>query len=242
MKEKLNIDSNIEELLMCENPVELFEKLNNYYKSYPFNGFTTAKLVSGCNEMEMAFEQENTLERKKEYIGLLEIYLPKIKTRLNGKVMDKIWGNTNKEVEKKSTDLAETIRLNAKIIEKWIKDKTESFSKDENSIEQNIIQNSTPEPIPDNIDTQNATQTVFLLIKLGFLEYLTKTKGLNDTQAFKLMGTLTKVHWDLIRRYYNGYNNGKDYPKAMNKNNPDNEITRTWFTNLINEYKIKLTE
>lgn len=122
---------------------------------------------------------------------------------------------------------------------KWIKRKRKDLRKETEN--KNTLTKDEPQQNTENIDSKSSMQTVYLLIKMKFLEHL-RSMGLSDTQAYKVMGTLTKIEWGLIRRYYSGYSNGKDFPNKPNNNNPDNENTRVWLTNLLNEYKINITE
>lgn len=89
-----------------------------------------------------------------------------------------------------------------------------------------------------NIDAQNKMQKVLLIIEFGIIDYLKNECNISETQSFKILGTLTDINYDLIRRYKQGYKQGKDFPNKSNNNNPETEPNRIWLTNLLNTYKI----
>jgi len=218
-KKEFDWEYYLKKIIELNNPIKLFDELEEGFYTYPLNPGIKVIVDSGySSDVDNVIYMANTTdEHKLEFLNILEV---------------------------KNESIWET-KENKKLVEKWVKQKRKLFKQKGTFNEVEKTQSEpqpTPEPIIENIDSQNAMQTVYLLIKTGFKEYLTENKGLSDTQAYKVMGTLTKVNWDLIRRYYNGYKNGKDFPDQPNNNNPDNENTRVWFTNLISEYKIKLTE
>lgn len=220
-------DSYMNELMTQKNPRRLFNSLERGFSSYPIENTipVTVNPNSPIDPEITVYVSNRTNGQRKEFLTVLKHKLKKYSDIEYTSNIDKDLGYIGNNE-------------NEGLILDWIKDKEQILKESNTNKTQNLFEET--EVNIENIDAQNAMQTVYLLIQTGFLQYLTETKRLTETQAFKLMGTLTGINWDLIRRYYNGYNTGKNQPNVKNNNNPDNENTRIWFANLSNEYKIKL--